>query len=157
MKTLGNLSFKYNDDKKLKFCSKPNNCKEFFGLKYFGKSIKYLNISFFKVNLDKEISNRTENIFKKIYLKEDIINLKLPHGIPGSFLYDSILKRQRCATVNVSDENLKEHIYKFLYSIKFAENLIDSCKPEIVILSHCISFQCTPMAWIASKKNIPPL
>ena len=130
--------------------SNVNLCKTLLN----GIGIK--NIFFFQVNnIDKEIFLESENITKKIKQNKDIINLKLPYGIPGGFLYDSILKRQKCASINVNDKKLKEYIYKFLYAIKFAKNLINDCKPDIVVLSHCISFQCTPLAWIASKKNIP--
>ena len=48
--------------------SNENLCKKIL------QSIGIKNISFFKVKLDKEISLRTENIFKKISFKEDIIN-----------------------------------------------------------------------------------
>ena len=117
-------------------------------------SIGVNNLFYFPKSFNKDISLESENLAKKINSREDLINLKLPHLIPGAFLYDTILKRQRSATVNIKDKNIKEYIYRFLCSIKFAEHLIYICKPDIVALSHCISYQCTPLAWIASKKNI---
>ncbi len=118
-------------------------------------SIGIKNISYFPKSFNKDIFLESEKLAKKINSKEDLINLKLPHNIPGAFLYDTILKRQRSATVNIRCKNLKKYIYKFLYSIKFAEQLINSFKPDIVALSHCISYQCTPLAWIASEIGIP--
>ncbi len=117
-------------------------------------SIGVKNISYFPQDFNKEIFRESESLAKKIKTREDLIKLRLPHLIPGAFLYDSILKRQRSATVNVEDKNLKEYIYKFLCSVKFAEHLINFYKPDIVALSHCISYQCTPLAWLASKRNI---
>ena len=118
-------------------------------------SIGIKNISSLKGDFDKEIFSKAENYLTKITSKKDLLNIKLPFNIPGSFLYDSVLKLQKTASVNINDVNLKTYIYKFLYSIKFTENLLDLSKPDLIVLSHCNSYQCTPIAWIASKKRIP--
>tara|TARA_Y100001978_G_C23697425_1_gene438434 strand:+ start:260 stop:1858 length:1599 start_codon:yes stop_codon:yes gene_type:complete len=125
-----------------------NTCKNLL------KAIGIKNISSLSGSFDKEISLKAENLLKNINSKKDIININLPYNIPGTLLYDTILKRQRCATVNIKDKNLKEYIYKFLYSIKFAEKLINYSKPDLLALSHCKSYQCSPLAWLASKKGI---
>ena len=70
-------------------------------------SIGIKNISYFPKSFNKDIFLESEKLAKKINSKEDLINLKLPHNIPGAFLYDTILKRQRSATVNISCKNLK--------------------------------------------------
>ena len=90
---------------------------------------------------------------QKIASKNDLIRINLPYLIPGAYLYDMILKIQRKATVDIKDKKLKEYIYKFLCWIKFSEDLLNKCNPDIVILSHSISYQCTPLAWIAAKRK----
>ena len=64
-------------------------------------SIGINNLFYFPKSFNKDISLESENLAKKINSREDLINLKLPHLIPGAFLYDTILKRQRSATVNI--------------------------------------------------------
>ena len=81
-------------------------------------SIGIKNITTLKGDLDKEIFCKAENYLTKISSKEDLLNIKLPFNIPGSFLYDSVLKIQKTASVNINDNNLTTYIYRFLYSIK---------------------------------------
>ena len=121
------------------------------------KSIGIQNISFLKKKYDPNLLAKADYLTQKITSKKDLLRIKLPHLIPGLYLYDMILKIQRKAAVDISDKNLKEYIYKFLYWIKFSEDLLNKCKPDIVILSHSISYQCTPLAWIAAKRKIPTI
>ncbi len=121
------------------------------------KSIGIQNISFLKKKYDPNLLAKADYLTQKITSKKDLLRIKLPHLIPGLYLYDMILKIQRKAAVDISDKNLKDYIYKFLYWIKFSEDLLNKCKPDIVILSHSISYQCTPLAWIAAKRKIPTI
>jgi len=119
------------------------------------KNIGIRNITFMDTSFDKDISSKAKTIMKKINSKSDLINIKLPYDIPGLFLYDTVLKRQRSASIDINDPSLEKYIYKFLCSIKFTEKLLNKSKPDIIALSHCISYQCTPIAWLASQKKIP--
>lgn len=118
------------------------------------KLIGIKNIFVLKGDFNKDIYLKAENIAKEINSCQDLLNIKLPYKLPGQFLYDTVLKRQRKDTVDLKDKNLKEYIYKFLYSIKFSEDLINNLKPDIIALSHNVSYQCTPLAWLASQKGI---
>ncbi len=103
---------------------------------------------------DKDILVEAEIISKRITKPIDIINYKFPEGIPGSYLYDVILKKQRSNKVEIKDKNLKSYIAEFLLSIKLSSDLIAEFKPDIVAISHVVSFQCAPMAYLAVKKGI---
>ncbi len=95
-----------------------------------------------------------ENICNNIKHPSDIINYKYPEEIPGLYLYDVILKKQRNKTVNIKDKNLKWYIFEYLSAIEMSKKLLLKFKPDIVALSHRVSFQCAPMAYLASKNGI---
>ena len=118
-------------------------------------SIGITEISYLDKFFKQEYLLLAKKIQKEIKNKIDIINYKLPYDIPGAFLYDYILKAQKSPSVDIYDENLSEYIFKFFSSIKFSENLINKCKPDIIALSHQHSYQCAPLAWIGAKKGIP--
>ena len=120
-------------------------------------SIGIDKIFFLEKISDHNLLAEADYLSQQINSKKDLISIKLPHLIPGAYLYDMILKIQRKATVDITDKNLKEYIYKFLCWIKFSEDLLNKCNPDIVILSHSISYQCTPMAWLSSKRKIPTI
>jgi len=121
------------------------------------KSIGIYKIFSFEKNFDANLLAKAEYLNQKINSNQDLIKIKLPHSIPGAYLYDMILKIQRKATVDLKDKNLKEYIHKFLCWIKFSEDLLNNCNPDIVVLSHSISYQCTPMAWLSAKRKIPTI
>ena len=122
--------------------------------KHILKSIGINDISYLIDNFKKDIFLRAELIANQIKTSADILNIKLPYDIPSYFLYDSILKSQRLSTVNINDKNFKRYIYKFLYSVQSAEEMIKSFKPDLIVMSHCINYQCSPMSWIGSKHGI---
>ncbi len=114
------------------------------------RNIFYLNKHFLKENF-----SQAEKIFKQIKTKEALIDYVFPSNVPGLFLYDVIMKGQKSATVDFNDKSVKKYIFKFLCAIKFSEMLINSIKPDIIILSHAISYQCAPLAWLGAKNKIP--
>ena len=118
-------------------------------------SIGLKNISNLKDFFTDETKKEAEVIAKNINSKEELINYTFPNKVPGLFLYDVILKAQRNATINIKEENLKKYIYKYLSAIKFSQVIISNFKPDIIALSHGISYQCAPLAWIAAKNKIP--
>ena len=123
----------------------------------FLNSIGIKNIHSLENKLDKNLINKAQELIQKINSNSDLIKIKLPHLIPGEYLYDMILKNQRKGSVDINDKNLKEYIYKFLCWIKFSEDLLNKSAPDILLLSHSISCQSAPMAWIASKRGIPTI
>lgn len=98
---------------------------------------------------------KAEKMAEGISSNEDILELKFPFRVPSTHFYDYVLKKQRKATININDKKMKFHIYDFLLSIELSKELLEKTNPDIIALSHGISSQCAPMAWIASKKNIP--
>tara|TARA_B100001989_G_scaffold244575_1_gene213463 strand:+ start:1711 stop:3321 length:1611 start_codon:yes stop_codon:yes gene_type:complete len=96
-----------------------------------------------------------ELMAKEIKSKEDIVKIKFPFGVPGTHFYDYVLKKQRKATISLDDKKMKFYIYDFLLSIKLSKDLLEKINPDIIALSHGISSQCTPIAWIATRKKIP--
>ena len=119
------------------------------------RSIGIKNIYFLKDFFHEKYLDEAEYIAKKIKSKSDLIEYDYPFGVPGAYLYDFILKGQRAATVNIYDKNLKLYIHKYLSSIRFSEYLINNFQPDLVALSHGISYQCAPLAWMSAKNNIP--
>lgn len=86
---------------------------------------------------------------------EDVLDLRLPHDLPPSFLYDAILKRQRAASVNGKDPLIEQDIQEFIISIAAAETIIESHDPDLIAMSHTINTQCSPMAWLGTQNGIP--
>tara|TARA_A100001035_G_C27786500_1_gene504695 strand:+ start:1424 stop:3040 length:1617 start_codon:yes stop_codon:yes gene_type:complete len=93
-------------------------------------------------------------IYKKIKKSEDILEIRFPHNTPSKQFYDYVLKKQMLASVNIEDENIPYYIAEYIESIRFAEKLIEDNNPQKIFMSHGISIQCTPLCWLASKKNI---
>jgi len=120
-------------------------------------ALKIDNVSYLKKSFRKDLKSEAEKIYKEIKTKHNLINYSFPKGVPGIFLYDAILKGQKAPTVNFNDHLVKDFILKYISSIEFSENLINNFKPDIILLSHAVSYQCAPLAWIASKKKIPVL
>jgi Capsule polysaccharide biosynthesis protein len=85
----------------------------------------------------------------------DVLNWKLPAGIPADFVYDGILKRQRAASVDLSDRRLLGYVTEALASIAAATRLLDSERFELLLLSHAVNFQFAALAWIAVQRAIP--
>ena len=128
-----------------------------FTCKNILNSLKIKNISNLKDSFTQENLLEAEIIYQEIKTKDGLINYVFPLGVPGIFIYDAILKGQKGPTVNFENKITKDYIFKYLSSIKFAENLINNFEPDIVLLSHAVSYQCAPLAWLAAKKRIPVL
>ena len=120
--------------------------------KFLLNAIGIKDITYLIRNFKRDVYLDAEKLAKRIKTKEDILKVKLPFDVPGSFLYDVILKMQRLPTVDLKDKNLKKYIYKFLYSINFSKDILENYSPDLVVMSHCLSYQCAPLAWISAKK-----
>ena len=118
------------------------------------KSIGIKSITDMSKNNDKSIFSEAEMIANGFKNPIDIINYDFPEEIPGAYVFDVILKKQRSNTVDIKDKNLKQYIYEFLMAIKSSKDLLDEFKPDILAVSHNISFQCTPIVYLAAKRGI---
>ena len=85
----------------------------------------------------------------------DVLEWRLPEGVPADFVYDGILKRQRAASVDLQDGRLVEYVTEALASIAAARRLLDSDRFELLLLSHAVNFQFAALAWIAARRRIP--
>ena len=70
----------------------------------------------------------------------DILDWDLPDDLPGAFLYDGLLKRQRTAEVDLSDPDLEGYVADALCGIAAARRILDAHDFQLLILSHTINF-----------------
>lgn len=91
----------------------------------------------------------------KVKTPDDVLAWEWPHGVPASFLYDGILKRQRAPTVQLDDSRLVEYVAEALGCVRAAEALLEEQPFDLVVLSHVINFQGAAFAWLAASRRIP--
>lgn len=84
----------------------------------------------------------------------DILNWRMPNGLPASFVYDHILKRQRTAEVNVADPAFDDDVIAACADCLAAERLLDEIKPDLVLLSHGIGMPYAALGWSAMQRGI---
>lgn len=112
-------------------------------------------VNSFFLRPDPKLRNDSRRMAAGLRSSDDLLALEFPAMVPASFLYDEILKRQRGATLNIDDPMIERHIWEFLSSIKAAENLIEDYGPDLIAMSHTISAQCAPLAWLGAQNRIP--
>lgn len=88
---------------------------------------------------------------------EDILALQLPHGMPASFLYDAILKRQRAAVVDVTDPWIGHDILECLSALRCAERALERFDPDVVCLSHALNTRYTALACVCASAGRSPV
>ena len=84
----------------------------------------------------------------------DILNWQMPNGLPASFVYDHILKRQRIAEVNVADPAFDDYVLAACTDCLAAERLLDKINPDFVLLSHGIGMPYAALGWSAMRRGI---
>ncbi|OUU22495.1 MAG: hypothetical protein CBB97_15085 [Candidatus Endolissoclinum sp. TMED37] len=135
--------------------SKFNKYKIKNTLKNFG--IKKI----FFIGLTKKIEEKyiisAKNIISKLSIPDDLLRIKLPYDAPAEDLYDSLLKFQRKGSLNVKDKFLTKHIAQYLKDLDISNNIIDSLKPDLAILSHTASGRVNngALTWHLTRKGIP--
>ncbi|MDI1344757.1 MAG: hypothetical protein PSV22_11735 [Pseudolabrys sp.] len=87
-------------------------------------------------------------------IANDILNWQMPNGLPASFVYDHILKRQRIAEVNVADPAFGDYVLAACTECLAAERLLDEIKPDLVLLSHSIGMPYAALGWSAVQRGI---
>lgn len=85
----------------------------------------------------------------------DILDWELPDDLPGEFVYDGLLKRQRSAEVDLSDPDLEGYVVDALCGIAAARRILDTYDFDLLILSHTINFTWGPLLWLAVSRGIP--
>jgi hypothetical protein len=87
----------------------------------------------------------------------DLLALELPFGFPPAVLYDGILRRQRRARVDVEDHRLRGWVAELLGGLEVASRLVVPGQTRLVVLSHCVNFDCGSLAWLCALRGVPVL
>ena len=112
-------------------------------------------ISYKKFFPDKNIvKNYAINLLKNTTNSAEIINWKLPFNVPGSFVYDSLLKIQKSYTVDVHHPNFLNDVIHCLKYIYAAKKIHDTYNFKLLVLSHPFDIKWGPIGWIGLQKNI---
>ena len=97
---------------------------------------------------------KAQELINSSVSQQDILMWKLPEDIPGTFLYDSLLKNINEPTVDLQNPNLVNLVAKALHEINVAKELFNNSKYSLYICSHCIGITYGSLAWIALKNKI---
>lgn len=87
----------------------------------------------------------------------DLFEWNLPHGFPGTLLFDGVLKRQRRPTVWLGDPELPGTIAEALAFIEAADAIVEQAGPELAVLSHALDYEFGALAWAAIRRGVPVL
>ena len=91
---------------------------------------------------------------RSVQTPEDILRLELPYGFPADTFYDSILKLQRQAFVQVDHPQLHDVFVQCLVNLDAANEILDRYQPRLVVSSHAIGVHAC-LAWLALQRGIP--
>lgn len=112
-------------------------------------------IDFSKININKQnIRKETDLLINSTKNPEDILLWDLPEKVPGSLIYDGILKKQRLACVDIKDPNFKLFTYEALLKIESAKIILNKYKINLVIISHTFGIEYGILAWVALNRKI---
>ena len=111
----------------------------------------YINNSGKNIQKAKEF---TSLLIDKISAPEKLVEIDLPHNVPGSRLYDLLLKNQRRAEV-VIDDFFKEYVTRYIATILDNNDLLESYNFKAIISSHTVSLYHSSLIWLAIQKGIP--
>ncbi len=103
----------------------------------------------------KDARRRARQLLDMTDRPEDMMEWDLPHGFPGGWVYDGILKRRRLGTIDMADPKLEDHVAEALLSIDAAERILSAERTSLLILSHVIEFRYGALAYVALSLGIP--
>jgi hypothetical protein len=86
---------------------------------------------------------------------DDLLRLAMPYGFPMTVVFDGILKRQRRATVDMTDLELPIYVAEALACLDAADSIIDRGGFDLVALSHGQDYTYVSIAWAAIRRQIP--
>lgn len=86
----------------------------------------------------------------------DFLNWRFACGLPSTDVYDSVIKRQRRGTIDLSDPNLAAHIASILDTHDRASQLFDRIRPDLFVISHTASANTAygAILWAALARGI---
>jgi len=105
----------------------------------------------------RQARKQARKLLKQTSRPSDIFDWDLPHGFPGTWVYDGILKRRRLATVDLTDPNLEDYVAEALLSLESSERILERRKPQLVALSHLSEFSYGSLGFVASSMGIPSI
>lgn len=88
---------------------------------------------------------------------DDILAWNLPANFPAATLYDHLLKRQRKASIDLSDPMTEDYVADILGAITAAERHLDTYRPDLLLLSHTVTPLGASLAWVAAQRRIPSI
>ena len=88
---------------------------------------------------------------------DDLLTWRLPFGIPTWDLYDSILKHQRQAYLDINHPDLIFHVAKYLRDLYATERIVRDIQPNLAVLSHTASGRTNigTIVWHLLRRGIP--
>ena len=98
---------------------------------------------------------QAKKLLRVVTKPSDILDIKLPCGLPGGFLYDEILKRQRRPYVDLKDQSVVNITSKAIACAGAAEEILRNRKFDLVVLSHALGVSYAALACAAIKMGIP--
>jgi len=100
---------------------------------------------------------QARDLLENTHTSSDILNWKLPYDFPTGQAYDSLLKWQRSAEVNLSDPLLKQFLTTCLQQLHAAYKIINEGNYDLIMISQLGNFDEAGLAWIAAQRGIPTL
>jgi len=132
------------------------NLGKFFNYKYHAiyKSFGSKYVIRPKINKDKkEFATKIANlIFTKIKNKKDILKIKLEGIYIGDLIYDTYLKSNQLAFVNIKDRNFYSMLVDFINLFYFWKNFFTENDVHSIIGVHSVYSYGLPMRVAISKK-----
>ncbi|NIY75436.1 hypothetical protein HED22_07260 [Thalassospira sp. HF15] len=84
----------------------------------------------------------------------DILSWDLPGGVPGTLLYDSLLKWMRVPTITLDLPNIVSFVKRGLEDIETSRYIIQETKADLLLTSHMIGVFYGSLVWFALQRNI---
>jgi hypothetical protein len=87
----------------------------------------------------------------------EILRWDLAGGVPAYDLYDSLLKRQRHAVVDLRHPAIEDDVTAYLRHLDAVPRLLDAVGPKLLVASHIFSGRVLlgPLVWLAARRGIP--
>lgn len=128
----------------------------FFNLKTFKIYRSFNTKKIFKPKINKEVSIKSEKLFKniwpKIKKKEDILKIRWKEIYFGDLIYDTYLKSHYIPTIDISDPKFKEYFYDYIKLFVFWHDYFEKNNVKAIVGSHSVYSYALPLRIAASKK-----
>lgn len=98
-----------------------------------------------------------EKLLRGVKVPGDLLAVQFPYAFPASLVFDAILKRQRRATVDLFDPDLREYVAEVLAHLEAANHMVEEGQFDLIVLSHALDYTYSAIAWAAIQRGIPVL